>query len=334
MTDTQTKLGISANVSSGRADILCGQERFYVSCDYADHSPPLTEDFLSFPAILLALKHRAHVVVDGRITQSCWKNTRELIDLYSTWLPDLVDRFDVSCVEVIEDEQARPTGKNAVHAVSGGIDSTYALITTQEKHALPHGLTIHGADYPLDESAAFAELKQRTSKICDVAGIDLITIATDFRKLKFDWRMGHMLNLAMVCHILGPEFRTAVVAADNTPVQDAVRCPWGNCAEISRRLSGGGLAIHYEGYDANRLEKTRAIVEDGRYLEHVSVCYKDGSSGGNCGKCVKCLQTRIALQLAGGPTDGLFSEYPDIVPALEKIRVTKRPSGARGAILR
>ena len=336
MTGTLAKIGISANVSSGRADISCGQDRFFVSCDYAGHLPPITEDFLSFPAILLAIKNRSHVVVNGRVTQCCWKNTRELIDLYSTWLPDLVGTFDVSCAEVIEDAQARPTGKNAVQAVSGGIDSTYALITTQEKHALTHGLTIHGADYGVDETTAFAGLKQHTSRICEVAGIDLITVTTDFRRLIFNWGMGHMLNLAMVCHILGPEFRTAVVAADNTPVQDIIRCPHGNCAEISRRLGGGGLAIHYEGYDAIRLEKLRAIVEDGRYLEHISICNKERSSGQNqnCGKCPKCLQTRIALQLVGGSPDGLFSEYPDIVPALGKIQLKKRARAARGAVLR
>ena len=73
---------------------------------------------------------------------------------------------------------------------------------------------------------------------------------------------------------------------------------------------------------------------DDKLLEHLSVCYTNKSIGGNCGKCPKCIQTRIALEVVGTNGRGLFEAEPDLVKAAKKFETPKKLSAVRGRMAR
>jgi hypothetical protein len=85
-------------------------------------------------------------------------------------------------------------------------------------------------------------------------------------------------------------------------MEDVFRAPWGNCVGIASTLTTDKFPIDHLGNEVGRTEKIRWLAEHRPHLiPYISVCHRDKSIGGNCGKCEKCARTRIALAVIPDP---------------------------------
>lgn len=265
------------------------------------------------------------------MTQRALDNCRALSEFSRTAF-GREQAFEVHSETVIDAPLLK--GSFASHCISTGIDSTYALIKGVQDVTFTHGLVVHGADYRLQHTTGFESLFSRVKALCAKAGLEPIVVKTDMRKIGFNWGMHHIAQLAACMHFLGPKFTDVAFAADNTINQDMKRFPWGNNFFIGSHTSGGQTRAHYVGYEADRYAKIKAIQNDGRYLDELGVCFLDKELGGNCGKCPKCVMTRIAFECEGDTGPAIFREHPPLAEFIDNIKVGSDKSAARGIAVR
>ena len=88
--------------------------------------------------------------------------------------------------------------------------------------------------------------------------------------------------------------------------------PWGGNPITYAMLSSHDFQIVYDGGEFARTEKAERILDWETGLRNLRVCWEGPLTGRNCGRCEKCLRTKLNFMavgaalpesLAGRPTD-------------------------------
>jgi hypothetical protein len=191
-----------------------------------------------------------------------------------------------------------PSRPGAACFFSGGVDSAYTYL----KHAneITHLVLIHGLDIPPDDEASFSQALVQSRDLAARLGKTLVPVRTNAREFckanGLTMILFHGALLASVSLLLG--FEHNYVPASQT--YDDLD-PWGSHALLDPLWSTESSEIIYDGGEARRIDKVRAVVEDPRLLASLRVCPGNGG-GSNCGKCEKCLLTMTALRLVDATT--------------------------------
>ena len=70
--------------------------------------------------------------------------------------------------------------------------------------------------------------------------------------------------------------------------------PWGSHPELDWRWGNETVNFLHFGVDKWRGEKLAAMAHEKSVHDHLHVCWQDPSPAGNCGKCEKCIRTRLS----------------------------------------
>jgi hypothetical protein len=209
--------------------------------------------------------------------------------------------------------------------LSGGVDSTFAALTA-EKLPGSAALLVAGADYRKLYGSAFREVEQRVGRIARELGLGLEVVDTDIRKFRLKWRMVHTMVLAACGHLLSRQYGQLRIAADFHVDEEFALGPWGNHSRVAPNLSGDALTVRQQGERYKRVEKYRRIVAAAPALVPViTLCFKDRTHGGNCGRCYKCMIHRTSIGIAGGDVTGVFRQLPDPVATLSALPLPTDP---------
>ena len=227
--------------------------------------------------------------------------------------------------EVGQTPPPAPGRRDKILCLSGGVDSTQAAIEAVTGHGYTHGLLVAGADYAGAAEPGFIDLKDRVARIADRLGLELLVVETNIRQLKMNWNMLHTVNLAMCLNALQDRAAEGAVAMDNSLTQQLARHPWGNNSEMVAALSSEALPIRPLGERVTRVQKVGVIAaHDPALMTDLSVCYHDTSTGGNCGRCEKCVRTRLAMVCAGLEQQPTFPETEPLEDLVCRIKVRRR----------
>jgi hypothetical protein len=198
-----------------------------------------------------------------------------------------------------------------VAAVSGGVDSTFVVaqhrsgLMGRRNRDITAGVMIGGFDLPASNRDAFDVALEHARPILDQFGLPLAVVATNWRdKYCFDWSMSFGIGLAAVLHQFAG-IAGAGVFADFSYAE--AELPWGSNPITDPMMSSGAFHIESGGAaGVSRMERCEFIAQWPAVREHVRVCWEDPTLGANCGRCEKCIRTKLNFFAAG---------YPD-VPAL------------------
>jgi hypothetical protein len=205
------------------------------------------------------------------------------------------------------------------------MDSTYAAFSDEEREGAA-ALLVAGADYRKLYGRGFRDVEQRVARIAQELGLAMEVVETDIRKFRLNWRMVHPMVLAACAHLLSRQFGQLAIAADFSLEQERTLGPWGNHSRVIPNLSGNALLVRQRGEQVARTEKYRQIVARAPSLvPMITVCFKDKSHGGNCGRCYKCLIHRTAIAIAGGDATGMFQHMPDPATTLLSLPIPTDP---------
>lgn len=146
----------------------------------------------------------------------------------------------------------------------------------------------------------FACRLERCGNVCDEAGVRLVAVRTNLRKLNATPGMWgnrwHGGLLAAIGHFLGSDFCVFHVAAsDNSDHLE----PWGSHPLLDPFYSSHHVQISHHGIELSRLEKVGLLSGWPAALDAVSVCTSPTSRGSNCGSCEKCVRTRLHMLIHG-----------------------------------
>jgi hypothetical protein len=264
--------------------------------------PPLeTSDFAAIAAIFTAMRLRRPLHVAGKVSRTLLANLEEFQAAWHAWLPGQYVPVPLSADEEIA-IQRTSLGRSVV-AFSGGVDSAYAMLlharTLAGRRTVPPaaGVLIHGLDIPLEEKAGFANAENAARSMLESISVPLATVRTNWRaRLCHNWRMEHMAGIAAALNQFQGVADSAIVGSDEG--YDKIDIPWGSNYVTNPLLGGAGMTLRTEGGDCTRSDRVAFIAANSSMAGKLRVCWEH-TTGGNCGKCEKCISTQLNFRAVG-----------------------------------
>lgn len=271
--------------------------------------PPPVPDRLDVAALALvakAMNYGQDLHLDGPVSWRLLANLEEYVDAWTQWRPATFRPVSLSAEEVIDD-RGRGAGEladRAVAAFSGGLDGTYGV------HLHARGLlgrrTLHvaaavlvgGFDIPLDDELGLAAASTGARAILAELGVPLVVMRTNWQAVADpDWEMTFGTAMAAVLHLFADRAGNVLLASDTAYAAPTI--PWGSNPITTPLLASARMRMGQPGTDATRTEKARALGELASVREHLRVCWEGELPGRNCGRCEKCVRTKVNLLAAG-----------------------------------
>jgi len=270
---------------------------------------PAVPDRLDPVAIALvakAMNFTQDLHLEGPVSWTLLANLAEYIDAWTLWRPDVFRSVAISADEVIDDrfDAAGRFADTAVTPFSGGVDGTFAVLANasnllgRRSKRLAAAVLVHGFDIPLAEEDGFQLAADGATAMTDEIGVPLVTMRTNWKEVACpEWEMSFATGIAAVLHLFTDRAGSAAMAADNT--YDRIVLPWGSNPISSPLLSSARMGMALVGAGRSRTEKCEAIGGLGSVRDHLRVCWAGDLQGRNCGRCEKCVRTKVNFLAAG-----------------------------------
>lgn len=255
--------------------------------------------------IMLAMARSCALRVHVPLSPSFLRAIEEFQAIWSCWVP----RFRP--IEIVPDSEVEagstPAGSTpdaerprAMTVFSGGVDSCYTVWRHTQKlcgrRAVPirSALMVEGF-HPGHYESIFV----RWQKMVQSMGIELIRFATNFR---------FVTPLSYPLHTFGSGLAACLLMFQEShshgliPSSDAyhqIYFPLGSTALTDRLLGTRNFFIEYDGAEATRTEKLRAIMQWPGVAEQLRVCNQFDQPDRNCGRCEKCVRNILCLRILG-----------------------------------
>lgn len=284
---------------------------------------PLDGHVLS--VLLYACARGTPLIVHGTLTRAALRHLEELQLAWRMWKPGRYRRIDIVPTGIV-DGRGGDGPERAVATFSGGVDSTFTalrhtrLLPPATRYPLDTLLVVHGFDVDLFDDAGFAGLVARVAPLADDLGLGLRTLRTNIRDLRLqDWGDAHGLMIAGCLHMLAGEFRHGLISSsepyDALSLADTPHevINQGSSPVTDHLMSGGGFEIVHDGAGFSRIDKIREIALHPTALRTLKVCWAGTDAARNCGRCEKCVRTRLNFLAAGvAGTPPCFDEAFDL----------------------
>ena len=199
------------------------------------------------------------------------------------------------------------TTRRGMFAFSGGVDGTFALLRHHKaraglRTARPIGaMLIHGFDIPLGEQDAFDRARANVAEVIGALGLPLSVVRTNWQSEACTaWLQEYLAGLSACLHQFRGFANVGVLGAGEDYAH--LTQPWGSNNPITNHLlSGSGFEIHTEGGGFTRTQRVRLICDYPEIAAKLRVCWEGPMTGGNCGRCEKCIRTKLNLMAIQAP---------------------------------
>lgn len=249
------------------------------------------------------------VRVHGDISDSFAYNMDDFQRAWERWCGGQYKRVDI-----IPDNFRRiePARSGAIQAFSGGVDANFALVNNYIRRGkggidIDAALLVHGFDVDFDDRETFARLRDQYARQLDQYGVKLETIRTDSKiACTQNWDFSTGAQLAACLHNYSAVYGRGVIGSSEP--YEALVIPWGSSPITDHLLSGDRMSIIHDGAGYSRTEKVAFLNEHSKDLGYLRVCWAGARQDRNCGKCEKCLRTRMNFAAVGNRSPECFDE--------------------------
>jgi hypothetical protein len=276
------------------------------------------------------MRHCRKLQVKGAISRTLFRNIRLFQEAWHCHCPGDYQLAEIEPEAVIAPARAanNPAEGRTIQTFSGGVDSIFTLFRDHDRASDPAAQTgrtallVHGFDVPLSKQADFDSLRKRIEKITNSAGVELQILRTSLRdSLPSNWNHSHGAALAGALHLFSSQSRTGIIASsDPYNYVSFVPHAWGSSPATDYLLSGGEMEIIHDGAGFSRPQKIASLAANRpEALSLSQFCWQGKDRSANCGKCDKCIQTRLALRASGNSESLCFSREfePGMINALK-----------------
>lgn len=265
--------------------------------------PPEDKDCDSYllAVIMDAMTEGRDIIVKGSVSLGLLSNLIEYQSAWNKWLPETYSIIDIKVESARENE--RPLS-GAICAFSGGVDSMFSVWRhSQGKNSyrsqnIKLCALVHGFDIPLQDTAAFINVTQRAITTLDDVGIRVIPIKTNYIEIACaNWWHSHATALVATLANFKSVAGTCVVGSSNP--YNYLAIPWGSTPLTDYLLSSDDFIVIHDGASHTRTEKVNEISEWKVGIENLRVCWQGDLKDRNCGKCEKCIRTKLNFLASG-----------------------------------
>jgi hypothetical protein len=298
-------------------------------------SPLERGDFAAVALVFFAMRHRADLHIDDRVSRSLLRNLEEFVAVWSLWRPDLYRRIRLSAREESGDAPAEHVAGEAIAAFSGGVDASFTFYRHAQGLAgrwtkkVKAAALIYGlVDIPLGQDEAYEVLASRAQATLASLDIPLVRIKTNsVQELCTNWGMEFGTYVAAALMHWQRDVSAALIGSDEDYAN--VVFPWGGNPITYPMLSTDSFRVMYDGAGTNRTQKVGVIAAWETGTETLRVCWQSASPR-NCGRCEKCMRTKLNYLASRKP---IPSSLPGGVPLSSVLRM-KALAPANLALLR
>ncbi len=275
---------------------------------------PMTDDFAVLAVFPFAMQRGANIRCEGRVSREQIERLEELQDAWALLHPDRFQKISVVADEEVE--LPKPANRDAVVAYSGGLDATFAVhahrrgLLGRRQDNLRVAVMIHGFDIRLDRLAAFARAAEIGGNILKGYDVPLTTVRTNWRELRAPWEQSFMFGVASVLQQFSGTVSRGVIAADQAYAGEVLG--WGSNSVTNPLVGNSGFPIDFTGAGYTRTNKARALRGEHSVLENLRVCYQNPDNAFNCGRCEKCVRTKLNFMVSGAASIPALGEWPTV----------------------
>jgi FMN phosphatase YigB (HAD superfamily) len=280
-------------------------------------------DFAVSAVLLIAMKTGENIDLSGAsISDRYLKNIQLIQDKLVSWFPDL---SKIELTNYVVSEEQKTLGDSVGLFFSGGVDSFDALLNNQKKldeKQINTLVTIHGFDIRSTDTELFEQCRDLVDKVAQELSLDTVYVTTNLRELTekyigWDYQVG--LALASVGQLLDHGLNTMYIAS--TVSNDQLE-PYGSHPDLDPLFSNDQVQFIHYGAERNRFDKiAQNIAFSDIALYNLRICWLNAGNKLNCGKCGKCICTKIAL-FAFGKLDKAATFDAELGPEiLEKLKI-------------
>jgi len=283
---------------------------------------PSADAFLAACFPLAAVHGETRVRIEGQPCPMLIEGLRTVHAWWTSWggMPTAAPEIETTS----SGRGKLPAGpRRAVAFLSGGVDGLHMLLRNRRLYReddpayIREALFVHGFDIGKrardPENERFKMTLRRLEPVAVETGIRIIPCRTNLRHLPVPpdfWEHRHTgAALAAVGHAatLGSAF---MFIGGSYPVNTPI--PWGSHPAVDGLFSSQRVTVIHDGSRFSRLQKVRDIASWPTALAALRPCPAKPAVQANCGKCEKCLRTRLELLAAGVEETGAFG--PSFTP--------------------
>jgi hypothetical protein len=274
-----------------------------------DFGEPIADAFLSACFPLAAVHGEARVRIEGRPCPMLVEGLRTAHAWWASWggMPTTGPE-----IEPLRRCRSRhfSAPRRAIACLSGGVDGLHMLLRNHQLYCpndpgyIREVLLIHGFDIGKrardPENERFRMAFRLLEPLAAEAGVQIASCYTNLRHLPTQpgfWTYRHNgAALAAVGHAAapGPSF---FFIGGTFKVSNPV--PMGSHPAVDGLYSSQRVTVLHDGAWLSRLEKVRDLATWPAAIAALRVCPEGPPDRPNCGRCEKCLRTRLELLVAG-----------------------------------
>jgi hypothetical protein len=255
------------------------------------------------------MKRGRPVRIHGNISVSAAHNLHEYQRAWELWRPGVYHQVDLIPDAVVAEH---PRSAKVIQTFSGGVDSTFTLISNKYLHKERGGydiagaVLVHGFDVSYENTSDFGKLVRRLRRTLDNAGVELKIVRTNSRAVKVQsWMDSVPAQLSACLHQFSDHYGKALISSTE-PYDAAYGVPISSNPITDHLLSGDLMTIIHDGASYSRTEKVEAISKFPFYVDQLKVCWEGRNQYENCGECEKCLRTRLNFAAVGNNEPSCF----------------------------
>ncbi|QTI71856.1 hypothetical protein J6U32_22225 [Gordonia polyisoprenivorans] len=262
----------------------------------------------------------ADLTIEGAVDPVALENAGKAQRVLAEWYPRHLAPADIHAGQ----GPTAPRADGVGCFFSGGVDSFYSALTHLDR--LTHLVFVLGFDIMNDEALATQALDSARSAAAEL-GKPLIEVRTTLRsafgdvaRVPWGW-IFHGPALAHVATALSPVLGTVIVPSSYSTGN---MHRWGSHPELDSLWSTSAVTLEHDATDVTRFEKVRAISRSATAMKNLRVCWENRDGRFNCGRCSKCLRTKLELLVAEADCATLSQR-----PRAEQVRRMRTDSGER-----
>ena len=273
--------------------------------------PPPTMDFAAVALAQYAAAAGHDLLIDGPVHADLLTNLDEYLRIWSVWRPD---KFSFQQVTATQELPAAPTPPppsthdvaGAVMGFSGGVDASFALAAHHDglmgrlNRRIDHGVLVLGWDIRHGDTVGAERAAASVRRSLGAYGARASVVSTNWQQ-EFcpAWFMMFNAGLMSVLHTLSATHTAAVHGTERDYAQESRRGPYGSSIAINHLLGHSGFRVISTGGTHRRIDRVAYLANHPALLRELRVCFQTDTSGGNCGRCEKCIRTQLELRAGG-----------------------------------
>jgi len=207
---------------------------------------------------------------------------------------------------------------------SGGVDSFYSLINNPDIRVITF---VVGFDIRLPNRPTWEAMISAYRAVAQERGIRLVTIFTNLRQHPTlgdsSWGRYHGAALGALAHMQRAVASRWLISSSYFRGN---LVPWGTHPDLDWRWGNTEVGVVHFGEELWRAEKLASLAAHAVVHRNLRVCFTDPRAQGNCGRCEKCIRTRLIYwQDLPGIACDCMPHAPSLAQAIDGIKHLKTP---------